>query len=605
MIMIRKAACAVALIAATFLWIGCGNVYRPISTPLPVTNGSPSGPETEVVLNQCPLGPIGCHEGATVYPSVLATIDVSGDTQGIWGPLQTQVGSQFGPVAGSLASTGSPMAFAFDRMSVFTANTANDSVTQLPLNPSSAGFSAPTTFSTFLLPCNSAPIGISFQYFGSTYTQDYVVNSGTGTAVCTIPPPCPVGSLGVILQGTTDQLAATTTCVGVKPVFAWIYFNQSKVYVLDYIENQVYVVNASSPYLVLRKIPVGSGPIKAAQSNNGQYVYVLNSGDGSISIIDGSVDAVVNTVSLANPGTVALPIDIAQDTNFNDTSANTQKNNVWILHADGTVSVWDGTTPGALSWITSVATITTAQAGAPTFAYPTNLGLLRDGTEAYVGVGNTDQIVGINTSLLYNGVVTPGVNAAPGGFTATTTIPVEIVVAGVNHASVTQTLTGTSGAKTVLVEATTPTVNSIAVSRQGSLTGSTGYSPDLSKVYATTTTNTIYYCYDHANVNPTDCSNADQWDIPNTSSFLVAGCTDLPGQNAMSCPNLYNGTAVVTAADGAEGVPCTDINCYVLTIAAPAENGSAEDGSCIPETSGYDAQKYCPAMAPVQVLGRN
>jgi YVTN family beta-propeller protein len=333
--MIRKAACAVALIAATFLWIGCGNVYRPISTPLPVTNGSPSGPETEVVLNQCPLGPIGCHEGTTVYPSVLATIDVSGDTAGISGPLPIQVGSQFGPVAGSMAS---PMAFAFDRMSVFTANTANDSVTQLLLNPSSAGFSSTTTF---FLPTGSAPIGISFQYFGSTYTQDYVVNSGTGTAICP-----GTGSLGVISQGTTDQLLATT-CVGATPVFAWIYYDQSKVFVLDYSENQVYVVNASSPYQVLQKIPVGSGPIKAAQSNNGRYVYVLNSGNGTISIIDGQVDTVVNTVPASGQAVCANStpppaeilcdsplIDIAQDPNFNDTSANTQKNHVWILHAD-------------------------------------------------------------------------------------------------------------------------------------------------------------------------------------------------------------------------------------------------------------------------------
>src|ERR1019366_10248132 len=159
MIMIRKAACAVALIAATFLWIGCGNVYRPISTPLPVTPGNPSGPETEVVLNQCPLGPSGCQWGSNVYPSVLGTIDVSGDTAGISGPLLYQVRSVVGPVAGSMAS---PMAFAFDRMSVFTANTANDSVTQLLLNASSAGISSTSTFG---LPTGSAPIGISFQYF--------------------------------------------------------------------------------------------------------------------------------------------------------------------------------------------------------------------------------------------------------------------------------------------------------------------------------------------------------------------------------------------------------------------------------------------------------
>ena len=52
-----KATCvAVLLIAATSIEIGCGNTYRPIATPLPVTTGNPSGAETEVVLNQNPNG---------------------------------------------------------------------------------------------------------------------------------------------------------------------------------------------------------------------------------------------------------------------------------------------------------------------------------------------------------------------------------------------------------------------------------------------------------------------------------------------------------------------------------------------------------------------
>ena len=46
-------------------------------------------------------------------------------------------------------------------------------------------------------------------------------------------------------------------------------------------------------------IPVGTGPFKAAQSNNGRYIYVLNSGDETISIIDGLTETVVETVHLS------------------------------------------------------------------------------------------------------------------------------------------------------------------------------------------------------------------------------------------------------------------------------------------------------------------
>ena len=91
-------------------------------------------------------------------------------------------------------------------------------------------------------------------------------------------------------------LLKATVCLGAKPVYAWIYKDQSKVFVLDNAENTVYVVNAST-YQWTNKIPVGVAPIKVAQSNNGQYIYVLNSGDNSISIIDGQAETVVGTVT--------------------------------------------------------------------------------------------------------------------------------------------------------------------------------------------------------------------------------------------------------------------------------------------------------------------
>lgn len=621
---IWKAACAAALIAATLIELGCGDVYRPISTPLPVTTGNPSGPETEVVLNLCPTGS-GCTDN-TGAPSgsVLTDVNVSGDTNSGNKPLYNTVASPVGsPAAPAPGSLGSPMAFNSTRTAVLTANTTTDSVSQATLGTSTAGFSANVT--TISLPTGSAPIGISFEYFGSTYTQDYVVNSGLATLNCP-----GTGSVSAILQAT-DQLAATV-CVGANPVFAWIYYDQSKVFVLDYSGGLAYVVNATT-YQVTNTIPVGSGPFKAAQSNNGRYVYVLNGRDNTISIIDGLSETVVETVHLSALCSVcsAAPIDMAMDPNFNDTSTNTQINHVWVLHKDGTVSVWDGTKPGALTWITAVPTITSAQAEAPTLAYPTNLALMRDGTAAYVGVGNTDQIVGINTSLLGTpGTLTPGVNSSS-AFTATTPITVGV------HRGITNPQTGiltpltailtdnvvmldstvityTSGSTPVPVELTTPTVTSIAVSREGN-------SADLSKVYAATATNTIYYCYDYmaAPVSCTD-SNGEVWtsgnpattyftlnqsDVPvppQGPAFIPAGsgCSVLADNPmAISCPNLYAGTAVVTAA--ASGT--TTINSYVTTLPAPAQVTYCNPGN--PATGVFDGQKNCPAMTPALVLGRN
>ncbi|HVJ06080.1 MAG TPA: hypothetical protein VM578_10445, partial [Candidatus Saccharimonadales bacterium] len=148
---IWKAACAAVLLAICVIEIGCGETYRPIATPKPVTTGNPSGAETEVVLNQAPN-----------VNSVLTNINVSGDT------------NSGNKLMGNVASS---IAFDANRTTVYSANTATDSVTQVLLASSTAGFSANTT--TIALEPGSAPIGMTFQYFGTTYTQDYVVNSGT------------------------------------------------------------------------------------------------------------------------------------------------------------------------------------------------------------------------------------------------------------------------------------------------------------------------------------------------------------------------------------------------------------------------------------------
>ncbi len=544
---LRKAACAAIFFIATTTLIGCGNVYRPVALPLPSTTGNPAGPETEVVLSCC-LSPTSLNAAGPIPSSVLTEMDVSGDTNMGNKVIANVVGSVVaGTVPGALPGStvnlpASPMAFDYLRSSVFTANTATDSVTQLLLSNSTSGFSA--NVSTLSLEPGSAPIGMSFQYFGGTYTQNYVVNSGTTTSVCP-----GTGSIGALLQPSA-QLKATICIEKVgppitpaNPVYAWIYRDQSKVFVLD---NQatgngnVYVVSASK-YEVTNSFPVGVNPTKAAQSNDGNYIYVLNTGSASISIIDGATETVTGpAVSTDNPLTSSPPIDIAQDTNFNDTSANSQINHLWILHADGTVSVWDGTVPGQLAWITSIATITPSQLA--NGAYPTNLALMRDGTEAYVGIGNTDQMVGINTSALGTGVIT---------MNATTSITVG------THRSVLTTINGLS----VVLETTTPTVSSVAVSREGTTS-------DLSKAYATTTTTTTYNYYD---------SNGKQ---TSTATY----------------PNLYNGVAVVSAA----AVGQTPINTYLMTLPAPLVVTY-----CNAPPGVYDGQKNCPAQVPVMVLGRS
>ena len=536
-----KAVCAATLVATAVIMTGCGETFRQVARPEPVPGGNPAGTETEVVLNQCPNGAACLDVSGTPTASVVTAIDVAGDVNMANKPLQNQVGSVDGPVAGSL---GTPIAFDAARTAVFTANTSTDSVTKLTLAPSPAGFAANTT--TLTLPAGAAPIAISFEYFGLTYTQDYVVNSGA-TANCP-----GTGSLGVISQTTNPPTLIAVTClppiapaVAAHPVAAWINTpDRAKVFVLDDQPSgngNVYVVNAANAQ-VTNHFAVGSHPFKVAQSNDGLFVYVLN-GDHTISIIDSQAEAVVGTVSTDNPGTTAAPVDIAQITNFNDTSANTQINHVWILHADGVVSVFDGTAvsavPHTLTWITSVDTGGT----------PTNLALLRDGTWAYVGLAGTNQVVGIDTSKLSRGVVTVGA-------TTPITLPGRLVTTVVNGQLET-------------LETTTRTVTSVAVSRQGS-------SAELSKLYATTVTSTTFNYYDQF------------------GTF----------QSSATFPNLFNGTVIIAAADISGGGPglIHPINTVITVIPAPTQVMNCDPGN---PASGYDIQKNCPAMLPVLAVGRS
>lgn len=421
---IWKAACAAILVVASCFQIGCGDTYRPIAVPLPVTTGNPAGGEVEVVLNTTP----GLN-------SVLTTVDVSGDSNQGNKLLGSNVGSAVENTSGNIVgNVANSIAFDANRSTVFTANTAADSVTQIFLAPSNAGFAANTN--TISLDPGSQPIAMSFQYSGSTYTQDYVVNANLGAPASATSRTCSVGtgSLSAILQ-TTAQLKATI-CLGINPIFAWIYKDQTKVFVLDKSENQVYVVSASK-YKWTNKIPVGINPTKATQSTDGSFIYVMNSGDGTISIIDGQAETVAGTVVIADAVNFP-PIDIVQDLQFN---------RIWVLQSNGTVSVFDATIPGALSLVKAI----------PTTSTPTNLALMRDGTQAYVGVAGTDHIVAIKASNFTTQTITVGV-----------------------HRTIQQQI----GGRNVVVELTLPLVNYVAVSR------------DNTKAYATTTTNTQFFYYD-------------------------------------------------------------------------------------------------------------
>lgn len=604
--LIWKAANVAALIAATILEFGCGDTYRPVATPSPTTSSNPAGAETVVVLNQCPSGATCVNNNEQSSGSVLTAISVSGDSNmgnlpvgqvvGATGFLVDQGAVTAGGVnVGVTSSTSTvlpdevtvaPVAFDYLRTSAFTANTSSDTASKVTLATSTGSFS--TTVTQISLDSGAKPMNVAFQYYGSgTQTYDYIVNSGTTASNCS-----PDGTLAQLTQSTGVVSAAV--CVGTSPVAAWIYKDFTKVFVLDYNDGYVYVVDAANHKYSGTKIQVGTHPIKVAQSNDGRYLYVVNYGDGTsaspstVSVIDAVNEDVVQTVAVGGYAacgstpvlcsTLSTPspvIDVAQDMRYGDTTSNTQVNHVWLLHANGSVSVWDGTTPGELTWYTTVRTLTDTQLDSSYTsngaAYPTNLALMLDGTYAYVGVGNTDKVAAIDTSKLTRNAITTGAEASSSSVANAVTTITNVG----NHHSQTESMDDDNGtAHTVTLETTTPVVTYVAVSR-------TGDSTALSKAYASTVTSTVYY----------DC----------TSSTSTVNCVA-----RTPIANLYNGTAVISAASISVKDPLsnstttTPANTYITTIDAPDVVTY-----CTPTSTDFDAQKECPKMIPTLIIGRS
>jgi YVTN family beta-propeller protein len=86
-----------------------------------------------------------------------------------------------------------------------------------------------------------------------------------------------------------------------------IVFNGSKkkAYVVDRAHDAVYIISAQTQEQ--HRVQVGAGPISIAVNTETGRAYVVNAGDGTVSVIDGDTDTVVATVSVgSHPYSIAV-----------------------------------------------------------------------------------------------------------------------------------------------------------------------------------------------------------------------------------------------------------------------------------------------------------
>jgi YVTN family beta-propeller protein len=337
-----KASRAILLAAVAGLWVfnlGCGDQYRPVANPVPSPGGQPEKVHLAWVVNFNPSG----ASGSTTE------INVSGDTN--------QAVNTMG--AGSIAE-GFPGA----SLALFVANRDNDTVSEYL--PTLSG-----VITTISLLAGSRPVALT-----STVTAiQYVLNSGANSACMN------GGSVSAIPLASLSVSA--TVCVGPSPsAMAQSSANQF-IYVVNS-DSTVSVINAAGPALagtITAANGLGANPSAIAASPDGQWIFIATQGDG---VGPGSLDIVGSS-----SGTVfaSVPLGVRPTFAISDATLN----RLYVVNSgDNTVSVFDSSNVTS-SGMPLLATVTVGNT-------PVGVTPLVDGTKFYVANSGSNDVTVVSAN---------------------------------------------------------------------------------------------------------------------------------------------------------------------------------------------------------------
>ena len=226
---------------------------------------------------------------------------------------------------------------------------------------------------------------------------------------------------------TATPPALISLNAGSVPVY--IFSNVvGSIFVAESGSNKVGVVNLGSPTGLTAEISVGTAPVALNGSPDGTRLYVANSGDNTVSVVDTGTNALVpSTAALPNPivvggtpsflvvspdgtrlysinksGNSVSIIDTSNDsvTNVavgsapNDAVFDRVNRRVWVTNSTGTtVSAINADTLSANFGAVTNIDLTSA-CGAP---LPTSITVLADGSRAYVADSGCGKVSVINT----------------------------------------------------------------------------------------------------------------------------------------------------------------------------------------------------------------
>jgi YVTN family beta-propeller protein len=357
--LLRLARPVVVLFLIT-ICVACGDTFRPVAIPIVPAPPSPAASHFVLVINGNGFGTNGNN---TFNQGTSTRIDVSGDTNVGVAPLG------LGPVHAALLPNSSQF---------YVANFLEDTVSSFA--PTGIG---PIT--TTSLPPGSQPIFVNTTENGTVY----VANSGTNalaaisTANNVVMNLITVGApdtTGVIHSFTPNSLAETP--------------DGKKVYAVGSDSSGVgWVVSINSTDKTLNEATTGQmipnvttlldahiiAPAGAVARSDSARVYVLNSGSGTVSVIDTTTDTALNSVP-AGPSVNCVGQPQACGFMLYDKT----RTRLYVTNPASTkVVVLDASTD-ALNALASVDLTTAPNSVCVGGCFPVSIAVLPDGTRAYV-----------------------------------------------------------------------------------------------------------------------------------------------------------------------------------------------------------------------------
>jgi YVTN family beta-propeller protein len=344
-----------AILSLGLFYNGCGDVFRPVQTPVFQPGGDPQRQRHALVVSSN-----GTNPGAAVI------IDVSGDTN-------------VATFSGLTHGMGQNPVYAINSGGInYVVDRDDDSVSSFILP--TPGFSSDLSRNIITLPAGARPV-----FAAAAQGKVFVADSGTnGVAVISgnsfFPPEIPVGA---------NPVAAHPVALVATP-------DGTKLYCVNKGDNSVSVIFPATNQRVAT-IQVDSSPVWGAVSADGSRVFVLNQGANSVSVINTSTDAVVPNST--NPcGSATSPFtctfSVAPEPNYIVYQASL--NRVYVTSpGSNTLSIIDSNmilnsagTPQAISL-----------AGAPCNGqHAISVTALADGTRAYVADDASNSVCVLDTS---------------------------------------------------------------------------------------------------------------------------------------------------------------------------------------------------------------